>query len=91
MYGSVKKGGMSCTKGSGKKMSVSHKKHTMRKRGGKKGGMSCTKHGGKKHGKKGGMSCTKHGGKKHGKKGGKTMKRRKSQKKSMSFLQRLGF
>ena len=75
MYGSVKKGGMSCTKGSGKKMSVSHKKHTMRKRGGKKGGMSCTKHGGKKHGKK----------------GGKTMKRRKSQKKSMSFLQRLGF
>jgi hypothetical protein len=85
MYGSVKKGGMSCTKGGGKKMSVSHKKHTMRKRGGKKGGMSCTKHGGKKHGKKGGMNCNK-GGKK-----GKTMKRRKSQKKSMSFLQRLGF
>jgi hypothetical protein len=70
MYGSVKKGGMSCTKRGGKKMSVSHKKKSMRKRG----GMSCTKKGGKKGGKK-----------------GSTMKKRKSQKKSKSFLQRLGF
>ena len=70
MNGSVKKGGMSCTKSGGKKMSVSHKKKSMRKRG----GMSCTKHGGKRGGMK-----------------GKTMKRRKSQKKSKSLLQRLGF
>ena len=90
MNGSVKKGGMSCTKSGGKKMSVSHKKKSMRKRG----GMSCTKHGGKRGGmsctKHGGMSCTKHRGKRGGMKG-KTMKRRKSQKKSKSLLQRLGF